>query len=200
VSHGPTDWRPLHGLRRRRLRRYRRAAAAVAAVLATTSSASALAGAPAVDDGERSQTAVPRVVREIFAPPRHVFPMRVTPEYGDGLDAGRGHEGQDLFAPAGTPLIAVTDAVVIESGSDGGRGNFISIYDAAVKRTYSYFHMLGSPLAATGERVEAGQRLGEVGCTGSCSGDHLHFEVRSGRDPWGPVIDPVPVLQKLRAG
>lgn len=200
MSHGPTDWRPLHGLRRRRLRRYRRAAVAVAAVLATTSSASALAGAPSLSDSEPSASPVPQVVREVFTPPRHVFPMRAEPEYGDGLDAGRGHEGQDMFAPAGTTLVAVTDAEVIESGSDGGRGNFISIYDSTVKRTYSYFHMLGPALAATGERVEAGQKVGEVGCTGSCWGNHLHFEVRSGSDPWGPVIDPVPVLDRLRAG
>jgi len=168
--------------------------------MATTSSATALAGAPTLADGERSASAIPPVVRELFEPPKHFFPMRAEPGYGDGLDAGRGHEGQDLFAPAGTTLVAVSDAVVIESGSDGGRGNFISIYDAAVKRTYSYFHMLGSPLAAAGDDVEAGQMLGEVGCTGSCWGDHLHFEVRSGSDPWGPVLDPTPVLEGLRAG
>ncbi|MGH2981068.1 MAG: M23 family metallopeptidase [Solirubrobacterales bacterium] len=138
-----------------------------------------------------------RVEREASAP-RDVFPMRARPEYGDGLEAGRGHEGQDLFAPAGTPLVAVTDAVVIESGSDGGRGNFISIYERGADRTYSYFHMLGAALAATGERVERGQKLGEVGCTGSCWGDHLHFEVRAGRDPWGPALDPAPVLQRLK--
>lgn len=200
MSHGPTDWRPLYGLKRRRSRRYRRAAVAAAAVLATTSSATALAGAPSLPENERRAAAVPRIVHEIFAPPRHVFPMRAQPEYGDGLDAGRGHEGQDLFAPAGTSLVAVTDAVVIESGSDGGRGNFISIHESAANRTYSYFHMLGPALAASGETVEAGQKLGEVGCTGSCWGDHLHFEVRSGSDPWGPVIDPTPVLDKLRAG
>lgn len=200
MSHGPTDFRPLHGLRRRRLRRYRRAAAVAAAVLATTSSTSALAGAPSLPENERRAAAVPRAVREIFAPPKYVFPMRAQPEYGDGLDAGRGHEGQDIFAPAGTPLVAVTDAVVIESGSDGGRGNFISIHEGATNRTYSYFHMLGPALASTGERVEARQRLGEVGCTGSCWGDHLHFEVRSGSDPWGPVIDPVPVLERFRVG
>ena len=190
----------MHGLKLRRMRRYRRAALVATAVLAT-SSASAIAGAPLTAEDDRPEaTPVPPVVRELFAPPKHFFPMRAEPGYGDGLDAGRGHEGQDLFAPAGTPLVAVSDAVVIESGSDGGRGNFISIHDPTVNRTYSYFHMIAPPAAAAGEQVEAGQNLGQVGCTGSCWGDHLHFEVRSGRDPWGPVIDPVPVLQTLRAG
>jgi murein DD-endopeptidase MepM/ murein hydrolase activator NlpD len=199
VSHGPTDWRPIHGRKQRRSRRHR-AAALAAFVLASTSSASAIAGAPSLDGGERTASPVPPIVHAAFTPPQHVFPMRAQPEFGDGLDAGRGHEGQDLFAPAGTTLVAVTDAVVVESGSDGGRGNFISIYDDSVDRTYSYFHMLSSALASAGDRVEAGQKVGEVGCTGSCWGDHLHFEVRSGKDPWGPVIDPVPVLNRLRAG
>lgn len=174
-------------------------AAVAAAVLATTSSASALAGVTPVPTSEPEATAVPKRVREVFHAPRQAFPMRAQPEYGDGLDAGRGHEGQDLFAAAGTPLVAVADAVVVESGSDGGRGNYISIYDSTVKRTYSYFHMLGSPLARSGERVRTGEKLGELGCSGSCWGNHLHFEVRAGRDPWGPVIDPVPVLRRLRA-
>ena len=119
--------------------------------------------------------------------------MRARPQYGDGLDAGRGHEGQDMFAAAGTPLVAVANSVVIESGSDGGRGNYISIYDPAAKRTYNYFHMLGPALARRGERVRAGEELGELGCTGSCWGNHLHFEVgwpRPLRAGSGPDADP----------
>lgn len=196
---GPTDWRPIYGLRRRRLRLYRRVFALAAAVLATMSSASVLAGASTSVNAERSSAGTPGIVRAFFAPPRHVFPMRAVPEYGDGLDAGRGHEGQDLFAPAGTALVAVADAVVVASGSDGGRGNYVSIYEAPADRTYSYFHMLGPALVSQGERVRAGQKLGELGCSGSCWGDHLHFEIRSGRDPWGPVNDPGPVLSRLRA-
>ena len=39
-----------------------------------------------------------------------------------------------------------------------------------------------------GEKVEAGQDVGAVGCTGSCFGDHLHFEVHEGQDPYGAVV------------
>ena len=123
--------------------------------------------------------------------------MRARPEYGDGLDAGRGHEGQDMFAAAGTALVAVADAVVIETGSDGGRGNYISIYDRAANRTYNYFHMLGPALARDAQKVRAGEKLGELGCTGSCWGNHLHFEVRVGRSPYGPVLEPMPTLRRL---
>jgi murein DD-endopeptidase MepM/ murein hydrolase activator NlpD len=175
-------------------------AAALAAALATTVFASAIAGASPASAPEPGETAIPNRARHPFEVPRRVFPMRARPEYGDGLGAGRGHEGQDMFAAPGTALVAVTDAVVIESGSDGGRGNYISIYDPSAKRTYNYFHMLGPALARDGQRVRTGEKLGELGCSGSCWGDHLHFEVRVGRDPYGSVLDPLPMLRRLRAG
>jgi murein DD-endopeptidase MepM/ murein hydrolase activator NlpD len=125
------------------------------------------------------------------------LPTRVPAELGDGLGAGRGHEGADLFAPAGSPLVAVDDAVVVETGSDGGRGNYVAIFDRAANRTYNYLHMLAPAALAPGETVTAGQTLGLLGCTGSCYGDHLHFEVRRGRGANGAVIDPVPLLETL---
>ncbi|HEY8640856.1 MAG TPA: M23 family metallopeptidase, partial [Solirubrobacterales bacterium] len=48
-----------------------------------------------------------------------------------------------------------------------------------------------------GQHLQAGQRVGRVGCTGSCWGDHLHFEMRAGRDPYGPVLNPTPFLHQL---
>jgi murein DD-endopeptidase MepM/ murein hydrolase activator NlpD len=134
--------------------------------------------------------------------PVGAFPLRARPEYGDGLGAGRAHEGVDLFAPAGTAEVAISDGVVLEAaaGDNGGRGNYVSVYDPAADRTYSYFHMLRPPLVTQGERVRAGQKLGELGCSGSCWGDHLHFELRRGRDPYGPVLDPLPLLKRLSRG
>jgi murein DD-endopeptidase MepM/ murein hydrolase activator NlpD len=188
-----------HTRRRAARRRVRRVTLAATVVAIGGLSASAFAGGSSPSVPERGTAAVPRVVSEFFNP-RHFFPMRAEPGYGDGLDAGRGHEGQDMFGPAGTPLVAVSDAVVVETGSNGGAGNYVSIYDPAADRTYNYFHMLAPALVRQGESVDAGQKLGELGCTGSCWGNHLHFEVRAGRNTWGPVLDPVPVLQRLRAG
>jgi murein DD-endopeptidase MepM/ murein hydrolase activator NlpD len=133
------------------------------------------------------------------AGPEQVFPLLAAPRYGDGLGASRGHEGQDLFAPAGTPEVAVSDAVVLEAaaGYNGGRGNYVSIYDPAADRTYNYFHMIAAPLVAPGQHVARGQEIGQLGCSGSCWGDHLHFELRAGRDPYGPVLDPAPFLHTL---
>ena len=111
--------------------------------------------------------------------------------------SGRTHEGQDMMVPTGTPLVAVTDGEVVEVGTDGGRGNYLSIYDPAEDQTYNYFHMVEPASVKQGETVDAGQDVGAVGCTGSCFGDHLHFEVHDGRDPYGPVEDPRPLLDDL---
>jgi murein DD-endopeptidase MepM/ murein hydrolase activator NlpD len=111
--------------------------------------------------------------------------------------SGHVHEGQDVFAPSGTPLVAVADGEVVEVGSDGGRGNYVSIHDPAEDRTYNYFHMLEPASVKAGEPVQAGQRVGALGCTGSCFGEHLHFEVRQGPDPYGHAEDPRPFLEEL---
>jgi murein DD-endopeptidase MepM/ murein hydrolase activator NlpD len=123
-----------------------------------------------------------------------------TAENGFGAArSGHTHAGQDMFAPAGTPLLAVTDAVVLEAGSDGGQGNYVHLYDAKRGRTYVYMHMIEPAAVSEGERVKAGERLGGVGCTGSCWGDHLHFEVREGRGFEAEARDPLPLLKDWRS-
>lgn len=110
--------------------------------------------------------------------------------------SGHVHAGQDLFAPAGTPLVAVSDGVVADAGTDGGQGNYVHLYDFERERTYIYMHMIEPAAVRTGERVDAGERLGGVGCTGSCWGDHLHFEIRAGRGMTGEARDPLPALRE----
>ena len=106
------------------------------------------------------------------------------------------HEGQDVFAPAGTPLVAVRDGVVLETGDDGGRGNYIAIWNAQERETYVYLHMIAPTPLRVGERVSVGQRVGRLGCTGSCFGDHLHFEIRRGKTLEGAPRDPLPLLRR----
>ena len=110
---------------------------------------------------------------------------------------GHVHEGQDVFAPVGTPLVAVRDSVVLETGSGDGRGNYIALYSAEVDETYVYFHMLNPTPRAVGEHVVAGQRLGSLGCSGSCDGYHLHFELRHGRGVTTPAHNPLAFLRSL---
>jgi murein DD-endopeptidase MepM/ murein hydrolase activator NlpD len=109
--------------------------------------------------------------------------------------SGHVHEGQDMFAPPGTPEIAATDGVIAEAGSDGSQGNYVYLYDPRRDRTYVYMHMIAPAAVKAGEQVDAGQRLGGLGCTGSCWGDHLHFEIRDGKGIEGEAHDPLPYLR-----
>jgi murein DD-endopeptidase MepM/ murein hydrolase activator NlpD len=113
--------------------------------------------------------------------------------------SGHIHQGQDMFAPAGTPEIAPTDAVVLETGADGGEGNYVYLYDAKRDRTYVYMHMIAPAIVKPGDKVAAGQKLGGLGCTGSCWGDHLHFEVHDGKGFEAPAEDPLPLLKDWKS-
>ena len=144
--------------------------------------------------------------RPYAAPPAtHVFP--VAGSYGFGESAarfgagrgGRAHDGQDVFAAAGTPLRAVADGLVLETGNGGGRGNYVALWDPVARHTYVYLHLRDPARVKAGDRVVMGERIGSVGCTGSCWGDHLHFEVRRGRDLAAPPLDPLPLLRRWRA-
>jgi murein DD-endopeptidase MepM/ murein hydrolase activator NlpD len=109
------------------------------------------------------------------------------------------HEGQDVFAKAGTPLVAIRDGRVVETGNDGGRGNYIAIWSREARHTFMYLHMLRPTRFEPGDTVRMGQRVGAVGCTGSCWGDHLHFELRDGRGATGTAHNPLPLLKRLAA-
>lgn len=139
------------------------------------------------------------------ARPTVVFPVRGRVDWGEhdarfgAWRGGRVHEGQDVFAAAGTPLFAIRDGRVVERGDDGGRGNYVAMWSRAVRRTFVYLHMRHPSRIRLGERVRGGQRVGSVGCTGSCWGDHLHLEVRRGRGTTGRPLDPLPLLRRLAA-
>jgi murein DD-endopeptidase MepM/ murein hydrolase activator NlpD len=117
---------------------------------------------------------------------------------------GRRHEGQDVFARPGTPLIAVRSGVVVDRGGSsgqysGGRGNYMAIYSPEEGRSYVYLHMLRASKLKRGDEVTAGQQIGQMGCSGSCYGVHLHFEIRTGRASLRSdtkAIDPLPLLKR----
>jgi murein DD-endopeptidase MepM/ murein hydrolase activator NlpD len=142
------------------------------------------------------------------------FPVDTdNPDFGEAdakfgaLRSGHIHRGQDVFAKPGTPLVAVRDGIVIDgAGGKGfyayGGGNSLVIYSPVDDRSYVYLHMLRPALVRAGETVRAGQPVGQVGCTGSCFGPHLHFEIRLGRVAYGverKAIDPLPLLQQWPA-
>jgi murein DD-endopeptidase MepM/ murein hydrolase activator NlpD len=140
----------------------------------------------------------------------YVFPLIGPRDFGEA-DArfgasryGHVHEGQDIFGQVGTPEVAVHEGVVVDHGTDGGRnsggrGNYVAIYSPDDNRSFVYMHMLKPPAVQLGDRVDPGQLVGRLGCTGSCLGPHLHFEVRIGkatlRSDTKPV-DPLPYLRQ----
>jgi murein DD-endopeptidase MepM/ murein hydrolase activator NlpD len=135
--------------------------------------------------------------------PRGPFhPVAGNVSYGEGdarFGAGRGgrsHDGQDVFAPEGTPLVAVRDGVVLERGGGDARGNYVVIHSPPARETHVYLHMQGPASVKPGGKVRAGQVVGRLGCTGSCFGAHLHFEVHRGRGARGEARDPLPLLER----
>lgn len=127
------------------------------------------------------------------------FPIRGKHSYGDGLGAGRDHQGQDVLASCGKPVVAAqAGKVVIEDYQASGAGNYVVIKGKGPRFDYVYMHMLGNLRVSKGDRVEAGDRIGSVGTTGSSTTCHLHFEMWTapGWYSGGDVADPTPSLKR----
>ena len=87
------------------------------------------------------------------------------------------HRGTDFAAPAGTPIMASGDGVIIKSSWCGGGGNCIKIKHNSTYQTI-YAHMKSFAIGIKpGVRVKQGQTIGYVGSTGKSTGPHLHYEV-----------------------
>jgi murein DD-endopeptidase MepM/ murein hydrolase activator NlpD len=111
----------------------------------------------------------------------------LTGHYGESRP-GHTHAGDDLAVAAGTPIRAAQCGTVAQAGSEEGYGLMVCVRHAGGVTT-CYAHM--SRIAASvSQQVGAGQVIGYVGCTGSCTGPHVHFEVRRN----GRAEDPAPYL------
>jgi murein DD-endopeptidase MepM/ murein hydrolase activator NlpD len=98
------------------------------------------------------------------------------------------HTGIDIDGYSGQPIVAAKDGVVVLAEYYSGYGNAVVIDHGGGYAT-PYGHMSRFAVR-NGQSVEQGEIIGYVGCTGSCTGDHLHFEVRINGDP----VDPMPYL------
>ncbi len=116
-----------------------------------------------------------------------VWPTSGVVTSGFGWRWGRMHEGIDIAAPTGTSVQAVAAGTIIYAGVMGGYGNIVVI-DHGNGLSTAYAHL--SSIWAGGGGVSQGQGIGAVGCTGSCTGPHLHFEVRVN----GGAVDPMGYL------
>lgn len=130
---------------------------------------------------------------------RHKFPVRGAHEFGTGaatFGGGRGHQGHDLFAECGTPLVAARGGIVKYQQYHSRAGNYLVIDGEETDVDYAYMHLRDPALPSKGDRVLTGQLLGYVGDTGRASGCHLHFEMWKGAwQEGGEVFDPLPDLK-----
>jgi hypothetical protein len=134
----------------------------------------------------------------------HAFPIAGVFDWGsDGSRFGakrhgHSHQGQDLAAAEGTPVVAPRGGLVesVQYQAEGA-GHYIVLDSDDEDYDYVFMHLrAGSITVEEGDRVRTGQAIGEVGNTGSSTGPHLHFEIWLGG--WytgGEPIDPLPLLQ-----
>jgi murein DD-endopeptidase MepM/ murein hydrolase activator NlpD len=98
----------------------------------------------------------------------------VTSNYGPR--GGRNHDGVDIAAPTGTAVRAAACGSVSLAGQQSGYGNMVCItHTSQFSTCYAHLSRFG---VSNGAVVQQGQVIGYVGCTGSCTGPHLHFETR----------------------
>lgn len=108
------------------------------------------------------------------------------------------HEGQDIFAPRGTPIYSATPGVVFKIGENTLGGQTVSVFGPG-GRLYYYAHLDGyAPQIREGDYVTTQTVLGYVGSTGNAKGTppHLHFGVYTANGP----IDPLPLLRDRSPG
>ena len=102
---------------------------------------------------------------------------RVSSNYGGRTMGGRAenHSGLDMSAPSGTPIYATGPGIVTKSGWGTGYGQYIEInHGNGYLTRYAHASRL---IARVGDKVQAGEHIANVGCTGRCTGPHLHYEV-----------------------
>jgi len=134
----------------------------------------------------------------------YAFPELGPHDYGTAADRfgaprdGHTHQGQDVMAACGTPLVAARGGQVQYAGYEGSAGNYIVIDGKGTGYDFMYAHLAEPSPLHTGESVRTGQPIGIVGETGDATACHLHFEIWTapGWYQGGSPIDPLPFLKK----
>ena len=128
----------------------------------------------------------------ILMPVKGVPKQKVANTWGAPRSGGRSHEGQDIFARRGTPVVAATDGVVVRIGESKLGGNTVFVTGRGA-RTYYYAHLDEyAPGLDVGDVVARGTVLGFVGNTGNArtTPPHLHFGIYTATGP----INPLPLI------
>lgn len=133
--------------------------------------------------------------------PGPFFPIAGKWQYGKGaatFGGGRDHQGFDVFAKCGTPLVSALPGKVKFKKFHARAGNYF-VYDTG-EFDLAYMHLAQPAAVKVDQQLEAGVPVGMVGDTGRASGCHLHIEIWQGN--WqgvggaGKPIDPLPTLKE----
>ncbi|MDV6266136.1 MULTISPECIES: M23 family metallopeptidase [Rhodococcus] len=131
-----------------------------------------------------------RAAREAAARrPLFVLPAVGTFTSNFGSRWGTLHAGVDIAAPIGTPIVAVADGTVIDSGPASGFGMWVRLQHA--DGTITVYGHIDTSVVTVGQQVMAGDQIATVGNRGFSTGPHLHFEVHLAGEN---KIDPLPWL------
>ena len=171
------------------------AASVLAMALLGSGVASAQSGGTAVPGG----TTVTEPTTTTAPSGAQIFPVAGVHTFGDGFGAarsGRTHQGQDIMAACGTPLVAVSRAKVKRVSYQRLAGNYVVIRNKKLHQDYMYAHLAARASLVKGQIVLPGQQIAIVGQTGNAAACHLHFELWLGK--WyrgGHPVNPLPYLQ-----
>jgi murein DD-endopeptidase MepM/ murein hydrolase activator NlpD len=156
-------------------------------------------GAPGDTTTDPTTTTTPAPITGTTA---QVFPVAGSHTIGQGFGAartGHTHQGQDIMATCGTPVVAVSRAKVKFVSFQKLAGNYVVIRNKKLHQDYMYAHLAAPASVAKGTVVQPGQQLGIVGQTGDATACHLHFELWLGK--WyrgGHPVDPLPYLETFQ--
>ncbi len=151
---------------------------------ALASSSAALAALLKGDSGPPTDTTGGSTSAPAGAP-HFIWPVNGPITSPFGMRWGTLHPGIDIGVPTGTPVHAAAAGKVIWCGWESGYGNFVVIDHGGGYAT-AYGH--NSRIAVScGEEVQQGEVIAYSGCTGFCTGPHVHFEVRVNGTPVDPL-------------
>jgi murein DD-endopeptidase MepM/ murein hydrolase activator NlpD len=134
----------------------------------------------------------------------YAFPILGPHEFGmsagrfGAARSGHTHQGQDVMAECGTPLVAARGGRVQYAGFEANAGNYLVIDGKGTGVDFMYAHLAEPSPLHTGDTVRTGQPVGIVGETGDATACHLHFEMWSapGWYEGGSPFDPLPYLER----
>ena len=118
-----------------------------------------------------------------------IWPVNGVLTSGFGWRWGRMHEGIDIAAPQGSPVVAAAAGTVIYAGWMGGYGNLVVIdHGGGIATAYGHNSAIA---VGGGQSVAQGQVVSYCGSTGHSTGPHVHFEVRVNGSPVDPLGVPL---------